>query len=191
MIQQEEGTTSLKGHFLISMPNLSDPNFSSTVTCICVHNHEGAFGIVINRTLPGGTLRDVFKELGLPAVPETADHPVHIGGPVHPGHVFVLHGLPFTWDATIPVTDTIAMTNSPDILEAIAGGFGPRRFLVVLGCAGWGPGQLECEIVENSWLTCPASDDILFSAPLSDRWDRAARSLGIDPRLLSENSGHA
>ena len=85
MIQDNEGATSLKGQFLIAMPNLADPNFSSTVTCICVHNHEGAFGIVINRTLPGGTLKDVFKELGLPAVPETAERPIYLGGPVHPG----------------------------------------------------------------------------------------------------------
>ncbi len=188
---EEEDSPSLAGHFLIAMPGLADPNFAFSVTYICVHNREGAFGFVVNRVAPGGSLGDVFRELEMETVSGAGDQPIHIGGPVHPGHVFVLHGPPFGWDASVPVSETVAMSNSRDILAAIAGGRGPRDFLLVLGCAGWAPGQLEEEIVENSWLTARATDEILFSVPVDERWEAAARLLGIDPRLLAETPGHA
>jgi putative transcriptional regulator len=187
--QPEKGP--LTGHFLIAMPSLDDPNFSQTITYMCVHNQEGAFGLVVNRPLSGGRAKTLFKELGLEHEPSIGEVPIHIGGPVHPGHVFILHGPPFDWNATLMVSDTVGMTNSLDILEAICKGKGPEQFLLILGCAGWAPGQLEDEILENSWLHCPADDEILFEEDDDKKWDKATRSLGIDPALLSHSPGHA
>lgn len=182
---------SLTGHFLIAMPGLPDPNFSETVTYICVHNEDGAFGLIINRVLPEGDAGSVFRELSMEPPQLLADRPIHIGGPVHPGHVFVLHGPPFQYEATLPVTESVAMTNSRDVLESIIQDQVPRDFLLILGCAGWAPGQLEEEIRENSWLSCPADEAILFHTPVENRWHRAAESMGVDVRLLSETPGHA
>lgn len=191
MEQPERHEDSLAGQFLIAMPSLDDPNFSTTVTYLCVHNPEGAFGLVVNRVLPGGYISAVLRELAMEYVEEAGEAPIHLGGPVHPGHVFILHGPPLFWDASLMVSPTVAMTSSRDVLEAIARDEGPESFLLVLGCAGWGPGQLEQELSENSWLTCPATDEILFQTPVEERWEMAARQLGIDLQLLSETPGHA
>ncbi|MFP4477206.1 MAG: YqgE/AlgH family protein [Desulfatibacillaceae bacterium] len=182
---------SLRGQLLIAMPALEDPNFALTVTYLCVHNSEGAFGLVVNRMFADLFVDEVLKELEVPGAERLNGVPVYMGGPVHPGHMFVLHGPPLTWESSLPVSDTVAMTNSMDILEAVAVGRGPESFLVVLGCAGWGPEQLEEELRQNAWLTAPSSDDILFTAPVSEKWELAARSIGIDPALLSDASGNA
>ncbi|MEW5735123.1 MAG: YqgE/AlgH family protein [Thermodesulfobacteriota bacterium] len=191
MEHPERHEDSLAGQFLIAMPSLDDPNFSTTVTYLCVHNPGGAFGLVVNRVLPGGQISAIMRELDIEYKEEAGEAPIHLGGPVHPGHVFVLHGAPLEWEASMLVSPTVAMTSSRDVLEAIARSEGPESFILVLGCAGWGPGQLEQELAENSWLTCPASDEILFSTPVDERWDKAARKLGIDLQLFNETPGHA
>jgi len=191
MGQANDYEGSLKAHFLIAMPSLQDPNFNQTVTYLCAHNQDGAVGLVINRVLPGLRTEAVFHELKMPAVVQSQSHPVHLGGPVHQNQIFVLHGPPFGWNASLEVTPTVAMTNSRDILEAIAQGRGPCAFLIVVGCAGWGPGQLESELAQNSWLTSPASDEILFEVPVDERWQKAATKIGINLALLSDTAGHA
>jgi putative transcriptional regulator len=186
-----EDPTSLKGHLLMAMPGLSDPNFSQTVTCICEHNEQGAMGIVVNRLHDGLSARDIFEELSIAFNPAHPSPAVHAGGPVHAGELFVLHGLPLEWEATLRVTPAIGLSNTRDILEAIACGRGPDAFLITLGCAGWGPGQLEAEIKENAWLTQPADAEILFTLPVDVRWGEALKRIGVDPVLLSDTPGHA
>jgi putative transcriptional regulator len=184
-------TASLKGHFLMAMPGMSDPNFSQTVTCICEHTDEGAMGIVVNRLQDGLRAKDIFDELSIPCCPSAEAIPIYIGGPVHAGELFILHGPPFTWDATLQVTASLGLSNTRDILEAIAAGRGPESFLVSLGCAGWGPGQLESEIKENAWLTQPVFEENIFVLPADERWASALKKMGVNPALLSDTAGHA
>ncbi len=182
---------SLKGQFLIAMPQMMDPNFALTVTYMCEHSQEGAFGLVINRPLPDGMAGHVFQELEMEVVKGIEDLPIYVGGPVHSGHLFILHGPPLLWEVSLEVSDGISMSNSRDILEAIAAGKGPSDFLLVLGCAGWAPGQLEEEILANSWLNCPGTWEVLFETPVDQRWDQAAKSIGVDLSMLTDTAGHA
>jgi putative transcriptional regulator len=182
---------SLKGHFIVAMPSLMDPNFSYTVTCICEHNAHGAMGIVVNRLHEVINGQTIFDELKIPCSRQASLQPVHIGGPVHLGELFILHGPPFDWEACLRVTPNVGLSNSRDILEAIGRDRGPGSFLVSLGCAGWGPGQLEAEILENAWLTHPVFEENLFSMPVDKRWETAVRKIGIDPKLLTGVAGHA
>ena len=189
----EEGAlqTFFKGHFLIAMPSLEDPNFSETVTYICEHSDEGAVGLIINRIHPELTMEAIFKELDMTSIPRMETAPVHLGGPVYSDQIFVLHGPPFGWEACRLVTPTLALSNSQDVLEQLAKGEGPESFLITLGCAGWGAGQLESEIMENSWLSCPASETILFETPPERQWAEAAKLMGVDVRHLAGIAGHA
>lgn len=190
MSAEEPYEFSLRGHFLIAMPSLTDPNFSQTVTFMIEHTLDGAMGLVVNRTHSELTMGAIFKEMELEAIPQVASLPLHLGGPVHTGRVFILHGPPFQWEACRQVTPWAALSNSKDILESIARGTGPGSFLLAVGCAGWGPGQLEAEIMANSWLTCAATEAIVFETPTEKRWNLAARQMGIDPTRLADTAGH-
>lgn len=182
---------SLKGHFLMAMPGLLDPNFYQTVTCISEHTSSGALGLVINRVHESLSGKQIFDELNIPSGPHAESIPVHLGGPVHVGEVFVLHGAPFDWAGSLRVTDSLAMSNTRDILEAIGSGGGPELFVIALGCAGWGEGQLESEIQQNAWITCPINEEVIFKTPVVMRWETALNGMGIDPSLLSDTAGHA
>jgi len=182
---------SLANQLLIAMPGMADPNFNSTVTLICEHNQEGALGIVINRPL---TLKlgGLFEQLELTDPdPAMAGDPVLLGGPVGPERGFVLHGPEQTFENSIAVSKDIQLTLSRDVLDAMAGGVGPRKTLVALGYAGWEPGQLETEMLANSWLSVPATTNIVFDTPFNERWSSAARILGIDISRISPDAGHA
>jgi putative transcriptional regulator len=191
MSWKKESEISLKGHFLIAMPSLLDPNFFQAVTCLCEHTLEGALGLVINRVMPDLTGTMILQELGLDPVPQLNTVPVYLGGPVHKGQIFILHGPPFDWESFHPVTPSLALSNSKDILDALARGKGPGSFILALGCAGWGPGQLEAEIMANAWLTSPVNDTVLFKTPPEKRWEQSAKFLGIDIGLLGDTVGHA
>ena len=182
---------SLKGQFLMAMPGLSDPNFFQTVTFICEHTQAGAVGIIINRVHSSLNGKDLFDELKMKCKPEVEPISIHFGGPVHVNEIFVLHGPPFKWQGCLVITPTLAMSNTIDIIEAVAAGRGPKPFIISLGCAGWGPGQLESEIKQNAWLTCAVSEEILFDLPVESRWEEAMRNVGVDPVLLSDTAGHA
>ncbi len=183
--------SSLTNQLLIAMPGMADPNFSTTVTLICEHNDEGALGIVINRPLQL-KLRGLFQQLDLPEpAPSTAGDPVLLGGPVGPEHGFVLHGPEFAFENSIIVSSDIRLTLSRDVLDAMASGDGPDQSLVALGYAGWQPGQLESEMLTNSWLSVPATTNILFDTPFDQRWTMAAQTLGIDISQISPDAGHA
>ncbi len=173
------------------MPGMLDPNFSTTVTLICEHNDEGALGIVINRptTLKLGGL---FEQLSVEdASPESAEDPVMAGGPVGIERGFVLHGPGKEYESTLAVSEDIRLTLSRDIIDALAAGDGPAQRLVALGYAGWDAGQLEEEMLANSWLTVPADPEIVFETPFAERWGSAARTLGIDISAMPADAGHA
>ena len=181
----------LTNHFLIAMPGLADPNFFHTVTYICEHSEQGAMGLVINRPM-GLQLADIFEQLDIKIDdPNISQTPVYLGGPVQGDRGFVLHDSEREWDSTLKVTEDISVTTSMDILQAIAAGEGPAHSLVTLGYAGWGAGQLEEEMAQNTWLSGPAKSEIIFNRPSDQRWQAAADLLGVDLNLLSSEAGHA
>ena len=183
--------SSLKNQFLIAMPQLQDMNFSHTLTYICEHNEYGAMGIVINRPLDI-TVSDIFKHLSMPEHKTRFDQrPVFIGGPVQTERGFVIHKSSSQWESSLQVSDNIQLTTSADILNAMAHNEGPAESLIALGYAGWGAGQLEEEMAENSWLSSPANSDIIFNTPSDHRWEAAAALIGIDLNLISTDAGHA
>jgi putative transcriptional regulator len=185
------GGTNLTDQFLIAMPSLDDPNFSQTVTYICEHNAEGAMGIVINRPL-NLHLEEMLEHMAI----EISDRRVRgvrvlLGGPVQQDRGFVLHRLGKHWDATHEINPAVGITTSRDILAAMARGNGPNKSLIALGYAGWGSGQLEREMAENAWLSTPAEPGIIFDLPYEQRWEAAARLVGVDLNTLSPYVGHA
>ncbi len=189
--QTGQGGDQLGSQFLIAMPALDDPNFAQTVTLLCEHTEHGAMGIVLNRPTEV-TLGDLFRHLELEisdGCPQ--DRAVFAGGPVQRERGFVLHPAGEEWTATTPVCEGVALTTSRDILAALARGEGPERFLVALGYAGWGAGQLEQELAQNAWLSGPADPGVIFDTDTNQRWRAAAARLGVDIALLSSESGHA
>lgn len=182
---------SLAHQFLIAMPRLADPNFSQTVTFLCEHTPEGALGIIINRPTDIA-LGDVLKHMNIePQAEGVAMLPVYLGGPVQRERGFVIHAPLGKWDSMLRISDIVGITTSRDILVAMARGEGPRKSLVALGYAGWGPGQLEREIADNAWLNGPADAHILFDVPSDQRWRAAAARAGVDLHRLSNDVGHA
>lgn len=169
----DEFVQSIKGQFLLAIPGLPDPNFAQTVTCMCEHNESGALGFIINRVHPLLTAPELFDDLNIKYDSSVENQEIYLGGPVQPSGVFVLHGPPFDWNETLKVSDWMALSNSRDILEAIAAKQGPESFMILLGCAGWGPMQLDHELSDSAWLTCPISRDILFSTATELRYDKA------------------
>ncbi len=187
----------LTDHFLIAMPNMLDPIFGGTVVYICEHHAGGALGMIVNR--PTDMTMDVlFERLDLELEISPHAHlpsgPVMFGGPVQVERGFVLHApndAHAAYSSTLPVSDDVALTTSRDVLEAVAEGRGPGRLIVTLGCAGWGAGQLEDEILRNGWLTVKADPAILFDTPIEARFAAAMHLLGIDPNRLTGDVGHA
>lgn len=182
---------SLRNHFLIAMPHMADPNFAHTLTYICEHSADGAMGIVINR--PSGLdLADIIQHLDSEAGPpaHNSQQPVYAGGPVQTDRGFVLHSPSYRYKSTLDIGH-VCLTTSQDVLFDIAAGQGPAQSLIALGYAGWDAGQLEAEILDNAWLTCPAELDILFTVEADARLAAAATRMGVDLGLLSSQAGHA
>ena len=186
-----EEINSLSGKLLIAMPGMPDSRFRQTVTYLCGHNADGALGIIINRP-SSMKLGEVFDQLSLDS---RDDHLVNQkilkGGPVNLERGFVLHESGGDWDSTISMCGNIEVTTSRDVLSAIAGGQGPRRALLALGCAGWGEGQLERELRSNSWMVVDAVEEILFDTPFERRWAASAALLGVDVSRLGLQAGNA
>ncbi len=182
---------SLTNQFIIAMPGLMDENFNQAVTFICEHDDNGTFGIIINRESEI-SLDDVMQQMKIPYQPdETNTGPVFTGGPVQENRGFVLHRPIGNWDSSLIVNDSVALTTSRDILQAIADNKGPDDNIITLGYAGWGPGQLEQEMADNTWLSCPAEEQIIFNTPVEERWQAAANLIGVDLQLMSNDAGHA
>jgi len=183
--------TSLNTQLLVAVPSLDDPHFTRSVALICQHGEHGAMGVIVNRALDL-TLGEVFVQMGIASDDKALlATPVLAGGPVHPERGFVIHDGARSWDATLTIGEGLSITTSRDILEAIARGEGPPQAIVVLGCAGWGAGQLEQELVEHSWLTTPFDPKVLFELPLAARWQAAAGGIGVDLMRMADYAGHA
>ena len=194
----------LTNHFLIAMPGLSDALFGRSVVFMCEHSERGALGLVINK--PSDIrLPRLFEKIDLPmGRADLQDTPVFQGGPVQTERGFVLHDPVVmapsegsegadasVYASTLVVPGGLEMTTSRDVLEALSSGAGPRRVLISLGYASWGEGQLESELSENTWLTVPASVDVIFDVPMAERYDRALDLLGLKSWMLSPEAGHA
>ena len=183
--------TSLENHFLIAMPQLKDSLFGDTVSVVCQHSTEGAIALVINKTLPQ-TLGEVFEQMELPSEGlKNPDQSILFGGPVQPEAGFVLHTEKGNWQSTLTISDTLYLTSSKDILEAIGESHGPEDYLFILGYAGWGSGQIEQELEENSWLHSPVESDIVFHTPPEEISAKVIKKLGIDPHRIANQIGHA
>ena len=181
----------LKHHFLLAMPHMADDNFAQTLIYLCEHNAEGAMGLIINQPSEL-SVADIIGQLApeQPLSETLYQQPVFAGGPVQTERGFVLHTDPRPWDACVELGE-LRLTTSRDILLAMARDEGPDSTLVALGYAGWDAGQLDQELVDNVWLSCPADLQILFDLPPAQRLQAAARSLGIDLGQLSSQAGHA
>lgn len=187
---QQPVIDTLTGSFLLSTPQMPDPRFAEQVIYICSHSHEGAVGIAINKPDFSVTLQEVLATNNYP-VPDGLNSPVYIGGPVEPNAAFILYGSEYHTDQHLEVSSTVYMTRDTRVLEDIGNDRGPERFLFIVGYAGWGPGQLEGELLREGWLTVPAEDSIIFDVPDEEKWHRAAALYGIDISTYQDYIGNA
>lgn len=183
----------LQGKLLVAMPGIGDPRFERTVIMMCTHDAEHAMGVVINRPKDEVTLSDVLEHLGLASDDDDMSARLVLdGGPVRPDRGYVLHSSDFAaGEATQDVTDDIRLTATREVLESVVKDHAPTHFVLALGCAGWGAGQLEDELKHNAWLVVDADRAIIFGDAHEDKWSAAIRSLGFDPSQLTSEAGNA
>ncbi len=186
--------TFLSGKLLLAMPGMANPRFERAVIAMCVHDENGAIGIGIGHKRAGISFRGLLKQLEIDpgGAPDCA---VHHGGPVEPGRGFVLHSTDWGGQDTLQVNGAngtlFAMTGTIDVLRAIAEGRGPAQWIVALGYAGWGEGQLDEEMTRHGWFAAGSNISLLFDTPTDERWGAAFKAEGIDPRLLASETGAA
>jgi len=181
----------MSGQLLIAMPQMRDPRFQRSVIYMCVHNEQCAMGLVVNRLVDSLSFPDLLQQLNIDTESLKQTIRVHFGGPVESGRGFVLHSNEFRETGTTIVPGGLALTATIDILKAIASGHGPRRSLLALGYAGWGPKQLDGELQANAWLSAPPDEDIIFDDALDSKWERALGKIGITSSMLTGLSGDA
>lgn len=189
-----EDASCLEHHFLIAMPQLQDPHFQGSVTYLWKHDKNGALGVVINRPSKlaiTGLMEEMKIAVSDQMAEKLSDKKVMAGGPVEKNKGFILHDAGTEWDYTLPINDEISLSMSRDILQDIANGAGPSRYIAALGCAGWEAGQLEQEISDNVWLTVPANPELLFSEDHGSMAEAAAAILGVSMSQLSTQAGHS
>ena len=190
-LAKTDSPLSLVNHFLIAMPQLNNSYFANTVIYMWQHNSEGALGLVINLPIKM-RMTDIFEQLGLTDLRMSTANPFILsGGPVETDKGFVLHDADPRWPSSLAVTEHLSITTSRDILAAIGRGEGPQNYLIALGCSGWSAGQLEQELVQNSWFTCLATKDIIFSTEFSKKPDMAAATLGFSTAQLTNDVGYS
>ncbi len=186
MIQEQ----TLASRLLLALPGMGDPRFDHAVIALCTHNEEGAFGIGVGEVRDGVGLHALLEDLEIePGL--APDVPVLNGGPVEPQRGFVLHSLDWTSPATLAVAPLCGLSASLEILRAIAAGQGPERWLVALGYAGWGAGQLDEEMHRHGWYAAEPHPEVLWDTAAPGRWHAAWRAEGIDPALLASQTGRA
>lgn len=180
----------LTGKLLLAMPGIGDPRFERSVIAICQHDEDGALGIGIGRIMPRMGLHALLDQFGIEPR-GVRDVPIHAGGPVEPQRGFVLHSLDWSGQESMQISNLWGLTATIDVLRVIGTDRGPKHWLVALGYAGWGPGQLDEEMHRHGWHVADASDVLLYDMPVEERWSAAFEAQGIDPRLLAVDSGHA
>jgi putative transcriptional regulator len=180
---------SLAPSFLLSMPQLMDPNFSRTVVVLCKHNEDGAFGLVVNRPLV--TTGRVTVNLD-PPVSTERELQVWVGGPVEPQRSWVLVGREPDQDEELSgmrIADDLYLSTSPDLLRRLLDPSPPPLARLIVGYSGWGPGQLERELEASAWLMSDIDRDLIFNTPAEQLWEAAIRRLGADPATLQMSRG--
>lgn len=182
--------SSLANHLLIAMPSLMDPNFHRAVIYVCEHHVHGTVGLIVNRPMQY-PLGMVFEQMNIASNSEQIQKPLLFGGPVQPERGFVIHRPIGGWRSSLALGDDVTVTTSNDIIRAIAENKGPKDVLVTLGYAGWGESQLEQEVMDNTWLVCPYSSEILYEIPFAERWEYAGSLIGIKMNQLTSVAGHA
>jgi len=187
----ENATPYLTGQLLVAMPQMRDPRFARSVIYMCAHSADGAMGLVVNRRVGSITFDDLLKQLNIGPNKRNDEIRIHFGGPVEQGRGFVLHSSDYLQSGSLRVDDHVALTATLDILKEMAAGGGPRKSLLALGYAGWGPGQLDAEIQANGWLSVSSDEALVFDADLDRKWERAIGKIGIDFSMLSGEAGHA
>jgi putative transcriptional regulator len=190
MAYREGIESSLSGQLLIAMPSMQDTRFEHSLIFVCAHSADGAMGLIVNKPFSAITFPGLLEQLGVSEYGGTKRIDVQLGGPVEVSRGFVLHSQDYIRDASLVVDKDMALTATLDILRAIADGCGPRHCLLALGYAGWGPGQLDTEILNNGWLNVEADGDLVFGEDLDAKWAQAMSKIGVDPRMLSDNVGH-
>ncbi len=185
------GTDWLTGQLLIAMPSMRDPRFVQGVIFICTHSAEGAMGVLLNRPVKSPKFADLLVQLGVEPSPPQREIRVGSGGPVEDSRGFVLHSPDWVAEGSMPVDAHFVLTANLEVLQAVASGGGPERAQLLLGYAGWGEGQLDEEIKQNSWLNVPADEALVYDADYATKWQRALAKLRIDPGMLSEVAGRA
>lgn len=181
---------SLTGSFLISTQKMPDPRFEEQVILICAHNEEGAMGVAVNRPNSMFSLAEILGSAKLP-IPEGELSPVYIGGPVELESAFILYSSGYSTEYQLQVSSTVFLSRETKVLEDIANSRGPEKYLFILGYAGWGPGQLEQELLADGWLTIPGSDTIIFDTEDELKWRAAAMQYGIDISVYDDVAGRA
>ena len=181
----------LTGKLLISMPSLEDERFYKTVIYMCAHSSEGSMGIIINKKIDYDLYPDLLEQLGIDKPLENKKLYIRYGGPVESGRGFVLHSDEVIQKETLSIGKGVALTSTSEFFEDLSKGKGPKNSILALGYAGWGPGQIEKEILANSWITLAVDSNFLFDEEVSNKWNKAYNLLGVDPNKLSQYSGRA
>lgn len=182
----------LIGRLLVAMPGIEDPRFERAVLYLCAHDEEQAMGLAVNRPVEGLTVFELLARLGVKSEIQAPSDLVLLGGPLERERGFVLHTDDFVSpDSTLPVADGLGLTATRDVLDAMAGANRPRKAILALGYAGWGPGQLEQELRDNVWLICDADEGLLFDEDHEHKWTRALAKLGVTADHLSATAGQA
>jgi len=181
----------LTGQIIISMPYLQDERFYKTVIYICAHSSEGSMGIIINKKIDYDLYPDLLEQLGIDKPFKNNKLFVRYGGPVESGRGFVLHSDDIVRKETLNINKGVALTSTSEFFEDLVRGNGPKNSILALGYAGWQPGQLENEIIQNSWMSLTVETNFLFDDALSKKWNEAYKLLGINPINLSSDFGRA
>ncbi|MCD2323878.1 YqgE/AlgH family protein [Sphingomonas sp. IC-56] len=185
-----ESTPFLTGQFLLAMPGIGDSRFERAVIAMCAHDEDGALGIGIGETIEGLGLHELLRQFEIDPG-DAPDAAVHLGGPVEPRRGFVLHSTDWSGQDTVDVGGRWALSGTVDVLRAIAEGKGPRHWLVALGYAGWGEGQLDAEMSRHGWFSTAGDPRLMYDVAAEERWEEGFVSAGVDPRLLANCTGRA
>lgn len=181
----------LTGQLLVATPQIQFSCFHRSVVYLASHTAEGAMGFIINQKMQHLSLAGVMQHFRLPVDDSIVEDPIYFGGPIDTARGYVLHSSDYSSFGTTPANYALSITSSLDILKDIAAGKGPARKLMILGYSGWNAGQLEAELKQNSWITVPATEELLFGENIADKWMLSNKSLGVDPYRISDVAGHA